>query len=461
VTIASGHRVTQPLVVTRHFKARGARRPAPVLVVEGVVRRLAEGEVLVVGTAREARIRLADPHVSSRHASFTRVGAAVVVRDLGSTNGVWVEGRQVSEARLSGGQCVELGQTRVLVAESAALARHADAVRWAGMMAQDGRSLALLRELADVASSDAPVWLCGESGTGKEVAAQAIHDASARRSKPRVAINCAALPGTLADAELFGVVRGAFTGADRTRPGAFQRAHGGTLLLDEIGELTPEVQAKLLRVLETGEVVPVGGDGPIAVDVRIIAATWRDLEQEARDGRFRFDLLQRLWVLRVDLPPLRARPDDIGPLLEAFWGRRRGRCGPRRRSSRRCRRSLGLETCASWRTGLSGRGSRGARRRWPGRLSVRWVPRWTTPPPERAPRSRRAPTIGPKRHAAWVSAVRRSTVGSAAVAGPRGHRRHGGRRWWVDTPFRRSIMGRLTLRRATPRTTMDSVGLDH
>lgn len=328
MTIASGHRVTQPLVVTRHFKARGARRPAPVLVVEGVVRRLAEGEVLVVGTAREARIRLADPHVSSRHASFTRVGAAVVVRDLGSTNGVWVEGRQVSEARLSGGQCVELGQTRVLVAESAALARHADAVRWAGMMAQDGRSLALLRELADVASSDAPVWLCGESGTGKEVAAQAIHDASARRSKPRVAINCAALPGTLADAELFGVVRGAFTGADRTRPGAFQRAHGGTLLLDEIGELTPEVQAKLLRVLETGEVVPVGGDGPIAVDVRIIAATWRDLEQEARDGRFRFDLLQRLWVLRVDLPPLRARPDDIGPLLEAFLGEAAGTLWP-------------------------------------------------------------------------------------------------------------------------------------
>lgn len=318
--IVMGHRVTQPLVVMRHFRPRGARRPAPVLVIEGGVRRLDEGEVLVAGTARDARIRLADPHVSSRHASFTRVGAAIVVRDLDSTNGVWVDGRQVSEARLSSGQCVELGQTRVLIAECAALSRHPDAVRWAGMLVGDARSLALLRELAEVASSDAPVWLCGESGTGKEVAAQAIHDASARRGKARVAINCAALPGTLADAELFGVVRGAFTGADRTRPGAFQRAHGGTLLLDEIGELTPEVQAKLLRVLETGEVVPVGGDGPIAVDVRVIAATWRDLEQEARDGRFRFDLLQRLWVLRVDLPPLRGRAGDVGPLLEAFLG---------------------------------------------------------------------------------------------------------------------------------------------
>ncbi len=328
MAIVIGHRVTQPLVVTRHFRPRVARRAVPVLVVEGGVRRLEEGEVLVAGTGREARIRLADPHVSSRHASFTRVGATIVARDLGSTNGLWVDGRQVSEARLSSGQWIELGQTRVLVAECAALARHPDAVRWAGVMAQDPRSLALLRELAEVASSDAPVWLWGESGTGKEVAAQAIHEASPRRGKARVAINCAALPGTLADAELFGVVRGAFPGADRTRPGAFQRAHGGTLLLDEIGELTPEVQAKLLRVLETGEVVPVGGDGPIAVDVRVIAATWRDLEQEAREGRFRFDLLQRLWVLRVDLPPLRARPDDIGPLLEAFLGEAAGMLWP-------------------------------------------------------------------------------------------------------------------------------------
>ncbi|MEZ4267074.1 MAG: sigma 54-interacting transcriptional regulator [Myxococcota bacterium] len=292
------------------------------------MRRLDEGEVVVVGTAREARIRLADPHVSGRHASCTRVGGAVVVRDLGSTNGVWVDGRRVGEARLSSGQWAELGQTRVLVAESAGLHRYPDAVRWAGMMARDARSLGLLRELAEVASSDAPVWLHGESGTGKEVAAQAIHDASARRGKPRVALNCAALPASLADAELFGVVRGAFTGADRSRPGAFQRADGGTLLLDEIGELSAEVQAKLLRVLETGEVIPVGGDGPIAVDVRIIAATWRDLGQEARDGRFRFDLLQRLWVLRVDLPPLRARPGDIAPLLESFLGEAAGGLWP-------------------------------------------------------------------------------------------------------------------------------------
>lgn len=328
MAIAVGHRVTQPLVAVRHFKARPARRVEPALVVDGAARRLDEGESVVLGSGREARIRLVDPHVSARHASVERAGGAVVVRDLASTNGVWVQGRRVSEARLGPGDCFEVGQTRVLVAERAGLSRYPEAVRWAGMLAHDPRSLALLRELSEVAAADAPVWLCGESGTGKEVAARAIHDASRRRGKARVAINCAALPGALADAELFGVVRGAFTGADRTRPGAFARADGGTLLLDEVGELTPEVQAKLLRVLETGEVVPVGGDGPVAVDVRVIAATWRDLERDARDGRFRFDLLQRLWVLRVDLPPLRARPGDLGPLLEGALGEAAGALWP-------------------------------------------------------------------------------------------------------------------------------------
>ncbi|MCB9727760.1 MAG: sigma 54-interacting transcriptional regulator [Deltaproteobacteria bacterium] len=315
-----GHRVTQPLVVTRHFRRKVGREGAPVLVAEGRALALVPGEEVAAGSGRECRIRLPDPHVSGRHASFTRVGGEVVVRDLGSRNGVWVDGKAVREVRLGPGQVVVLGQSRVLIAAEAGTARYPDAVRWAGMLARDPRSMVLLGELAEVASSDAPVWLCGESGTGKEVASQVIHEVGPRRAGPRVAINCAALPGSLADAELFGVVRGAFTGADRSRPGAFQRAHGGTLLLDEIGELGPEVQAKLLRVLETGEVLPVGGDAPVAVDVRIIAATWRDLARDAASGRFRFDLLQRIWVLRVDLPALRDRPGDVGPLLETFLG---------------------------------------------------------------------------------------------------------------------------------------------
>jgi DNA-binding NtrC family response regulator len=149
------------------------------------------------------------------------------------------------------------------------------------------------------------------------LAARALHAASPRATGPFVALNCAALPDSLAEGELFGVERGAYTGADRSRQGAFARADGGTLLLDEVGELSLATQAKLLRVLETGEVRPVGGRQSTRVDVRVVTATWRDLVREVEAERFRFDLLQRLHVLRVTLPPLRERPRDVAPLLEA------------------------------------------------------------------------------------------------------------------------------------------------
>lgn len=292
----------------------------PVLIVDDRVVGLPDRGPLVVGSAPGADVRIADPHVSGRHASFVRAGQRVRVRDLESTNGTWIGGERVPTGVLRPGDALRLGGRTVLVAEAGFLPRHPDAVRWQGIVARDPASLAVLQELATTGASDAPVWLQGESGTGKEGAARALHETSPRREGPWVAVNCAALPATLAEAELFGVVRGAFTGADRSRPGAFDRADGGTLLLDEVGELPREVQAKLLRVLETGEVLPVGGDRPRRVDVRVVAATWRDLAEDAAEGRFRFDLLQRLWVLRVDLPALRDRPGDVGPLLEVFLG---------------------------------------------------------------------------------------------------------------------------------------------
>ncbi len=274
-----------------------------------------EDRPLTVGSAPTSDLVVADPHVSGRHARFTARAGRLIVSDLGSTNGVFVRGQRVRDHALTPGDVVVLARRPLLVVQAGVVARHPRAVRWQGIVAADPRSLATLEQLAAVASADAPVWVHGESGTGKEGAAQALHAASPRASGPFVALNCAALPDALAEAELFGVVRGAFTGADRNRQGAFQRASGGTLLLDEVGELSPAVQAKLLRVLETGELVPVGGEAPVKVDVRVVAATWRDLEREADEGRFRFDLAQRLGVLRVDLPPLRARPKDIGPLV--------------------------------------------------------------------------------------------------------------------------------------------------
>ncbi len=176
----------------------------------------------------------------------------------------------------------------------------------------------VVTQAALAAQVDAPVWIRGASGTGKEGLARGLHSAGPRAQGPWVALNCAALPETLAESELFGVVRGAFTGADRDRKGAFERAHGGTLFLDEVGELSPAIQAKLLRVVEERRVTPVGGSEPRAVDVRIVAATWVDLDREAAMGAFRFDLLQRISVLRLELSPLRKRPRDIAPIYGRF-----------------------------------------------------------------------------------------------------------------------------------------------
>jgi len=188
---------------------------------------------------------------------------------------------------------------------------------WAGLVGSAPATRQMFEAIARAADGDAPVWLRGESGTGKEMAARALHTFSPRANGPFVTLNCAALPESLIEAELFGVVRGAFTGAHQDRPGAFQRADGGTLFLDEIGELPLAVQAKLLRALEVGEVTRVGGGRIERTNVRIVTATWRDLEQEVSDGRFRHDLLHRLWVLRVELPPLRDRSADIAELVAA------------------------------------------------------------------------------------------------------------------------------------------------
>ncbi len=193
----------------------------------------------------------------------------------------------------------ELALARFMVFESEAMRRVAERVERA-------------------AKRDLNVLITGESGTGKELVAQALVKASPRADKPYVRFNCAALSPSLAEAELFGHAAGAFTGARGARRGLFREADGGTLLLDEVGELDPRIQGALLRVLQEGEVRPVGADRPVRVDVRILAATNRDLEAEVEAGRFREDLYYRLHVVTIHLPPLRERPEDIVPLAEHF-----------------------------------------------------------------------------------------------------------------------------------------------
>jgi len=169
----------------------------------------------------------------------------------------------------------------------------------------------LKNEIQLVAGSDYTVLITGETGVGKELVARTVHQLSLRKYKPLVHINCASLPETLAEAELFGHTKGAFTGADRERAGKFQLAHGGTLFLDEIGELPLAVQSKLLRVLQSGEIQPVGKDNVEQVNVRVIAATNRNLEEEVSEGRFRADLYHRLSVYPIKVPPLKDRDQDV------------------------------------------------------------------------------------------------------------------------------------------------------
>ena len=185
-----------------------------------------------------------------------------------------------------------------------------------GMWSADGAMKRMFRVLERVARTEATVLVRGETGSGKELVATAIHALSARVQGPFRAINCAAVPGPLLESELFGHARGAFTGAVRDAPGHFKLAHKGTLFLDEVAELSLDLQAKLLRVLETRTVMPVGGREPIEVDVRIVAATHRSLRKEVEAGRFRADLMYRLRVIPIFIPPLRARPADVALLAE-------------------------------------------------------------------------------------------------------------------------------------------------
>jgi DNA-binding NtrC family response regulator len=298
------------------------------IVIDGPDRgracRLGEAEV-TVGTGKDADLALSDDRVSARHASVRVDGSRFVVRDLGSTNGTWFEGSRVNEMTVPAGSTLLVGRSALRVEpEAQPLDVPPSQARRFGELV--GESLAMREVFAvleRVAAADATVLVEGETGTGKELVARAVHDASPRRRGPFVAVDCGALPEGLLESELFGHVRGAFTGAAQPRAGMLVRADGGTLFLDELGRMSATVQARLLRVLEERVVRPLGGDSERAIDVRVIGASRDDLDAEVAAGRFRADLMYRLAVVRVALPPLRTRREDI-PLLVRELLRRRG-----------------------------------------------------------------------------------------------------------------------------------------
>ena len=280
---------------------------------------------VAIGTDAGCDLVLSDDRVSGKHLTVEPVESRFVVKDLGSTNGTYYEGSRITEVTVPAGTTLLAGRTALRIEpEAQPLDLPPSQARRFGELV--GESLAMREVFAvleRVAASDATLLVEGETGTGKELVARAVHDASPRRRGPFVAVDCGALPEGLLESELFGHVRGAFTGAANARSGMLVRADGGTLFLDELGRISPTLQARLLRVLEERVVRPLGGDTERAVDVRVIAASCDDLDAEVAAGRFRPDLLYRLAVVRVALPPLRTRREDI-PLLVRDLLRRRG-----------------------------------------------------------------------------------------------------------------------------------------
>ncbi len=275
-------------------------------------------ERLRVGAHSSNDLVIGEDRAASRHhfeVQYTERGYLVI--DLNSTNGTFLDGRRVERAYLSTGSQVRAGQTVVTfspIDEELTVEPDRDG-ELEGMVGQSVKMRQIFGLLKKIAPMDVSVIIQGETGTGKELVARAIHQLSARKRGPMVVLDCGAIPPNLIESELFGHEKGAFTGAISSRPGAFERASGGTIFLDELGELRTDLQPKLLRVLENREVRRVGGNDVIEIDVRVIAATNRDLVKEIANGNFREDLYFRLSVINIQLPPLRQRREDIPHII--------------------------------------------------------------------------------------------------------------------------------------------------
>ncbi len=275
----------------------------------------------VIGSAHDCDLSLDDATVSRRHCRIVYEGGGYVLEDVDSRNGTYIESFRVKSAFLRPGVRIGLGSSTIqfdLVEGEAAEFYLSRTDRFGELHGNSIEMKEVFGILQRVAPTDATVLITGESGTGKELAAHGVHEHSKRKNGPFVVFDCSAVPRELIESELFGHVKGAFTGAVQSRPGAFVSAQGGTLFLDELGELPLDLQPKLLRVLETREVKPLGSNETTQIDTRIVAATNRPLEQMVQEGSFRQDLYYRLAVIQVPLPPLCQRVDDIPYLVKLF-----------------------------------------------------------------------------------------------------------------------------------------------
>jgi transcriptional regulator with GAF, ATPase, and Fis domain len=280
----------------------------------------------LIGSDPNNDLALDDSTVSRRHCEIQIKPEGTLIRDLASTNGTIVQGVKVTEAFLAQGTEFQLGNTRFVFCPLPEQMEYALSDQQSfGALLGCSMGMRHVFHLAErYAGTEATVLIEGETGTGKEVLAEEIHRHSSRRDRPFIVIDCASLAKDLIASELFGHTKGAFTGATSDRVGAFEHAHGGTVFLDEIGDLDPELQPKLLRVLEKREIKRVGSNEVRTIDVRIISATNRKLGNEVNNGRFREDLYFRLSVVHIEVPPLRHRKEDLGLLVRKFVGEFQG-----------------------------------------------------------------------------------------------------------------------------------------
>ena len=278
-----------------------------------------------VGKDTSCEVLIPDVSVSRKHLEVRLTNEGFEITDTGSRNGTWIAGMRISKVTLRGSAELVVGNVRMRfdpVDEHVQL-KLSDKENFGKLRGRSPLMRAVFAMMEKAAESDVTLLIEGESGTGKEVAARAVHTEGRRKDGPFIVFDCSAIPAPLLPSELFGHVKGAFTGANQARPGAFRSAHGGTIFLDEIGELPLDQQAALLRVVETHMVRPVGSNVEAPADVRIVAATNRRLENEVAAGRFRKDLYHRLSVVKVTLPPLRARAEDIELTVNALLGEAR------------------------------------------------------------------------------------------------------------------------------------------
>ncbi|MFC2074900.1 sigma 54-interacting transcriptional regulator [Bdellovibrionota bacterium] len=268
-----------------------------------------------LGTNEQCKIKLSDPFVSGKHCSLHFKEDRLLLKDLQSTNGTFLGTKKIKEVTVHLFESIRVGQTTFSITPF----QLEQATETCDTLSSSNKQMKeLFRQIKSVADAKETVLIEGETGTGKELVARAIHNLSPRKNEPLIAINCGALAAEVIESELFGHTRGAFTGAERLREGAFVAAKKGTIFLDEIGELPLQLQPKLLRVLENREVKPVGADRTTNVTARVIAATNRNLKQEVENGNFREDLFFRINLIPLKIPPLRERKEDLPNLINFF-----------------------------------------------------------------------------------------------------------------------------------------------